>query len=162
MKHWPKLSFEAIARGFLFFLFVFSLPLLLLALAYASETVFWSEGPQTDYPLLGSPRPDIGIRIHGLLCLVSSLALTLASGTVLTKNTSAVIHKPRISATLCFACLIAIWWNPWHSGSMDSEERTLKLIVSTPILLMLILTGIARRKFRQISLTKSTTTTLAE
>lgn len=162
MKSRLDIPFNAFYRVFRVILFVFSLPLLVLSIVYAAETLFWTEGPQTDYPLLATPRPNIAIRIHGFLCLVSSLALTLVSGTGLAKNTSAVLYKRKYTMIICFACLLSIWWNPWHSFKMDEAERTLKLIVSTPILLMLILTRVAEERMQQNRFTSPITTTHTE
>jgi hypothetical protein len=121
--------------------FIISLPLLLLAYLYASETTFWSDGPATDYPLLHTPRPDMGIRLHGLLCLLSASGMTGVTWSGIRKEKR---HVPPsrlfLEMGVYTSCLISIWWNPWTVGPMQHEEMLITLLVSSLFLYLLSLT----------------------
>lgn len=117
--------------------FIISLPLLLLAFFYAGETVFWNEGPATDYPLLQTPRPTLEIRFHGLLCLIAATALTGIAGKWMTNRNRPGRPHHMIAIAVYSICLVCIWWNPWKSGNMEHEELLVKALFSSLFLLLL-------------------------
>jgi hypothetical protein len=130
----PILHLKTILRVSNGVVFIISLPLLLLAFFYAGETVFWNEGPATDYPLLQTPRPTLEIRFHGLLCLVAASACTGITGIgMATRSRPGRLHQMTAIAVHS-TCLACIWWNPWNSGPMEDEELQMKVILSSMFL----------------------------
>jgi hypothetical protein len=144
--HWPRFNLQKILRVSHGVLFIFSLPLLLAALLYAGETLFWREGPATDYPILTTPRPTPIIRIHGLLCLLSAIALTGISGLGMANNNWPLNGKQKLNLVVHVACITCIWWNPWTTGLMDKEELLARSFISCPFIFITLLDLLIHRK----------------
>jgi len=148
----PILHLKTILRVSNGVVFVISLPLLLLAFFYAGETVFWNEGPATDYPLLQTPRPALEIRFHGLLCLIAASALTgIAGKGMANRNRPGRLHRTT-AITVHSTCLACIWWNPWNSGPMENEELQVKAILSSMFLLLLCMYALSSISTHQNSI----------
>jgi hypothetical protein len=129
--------------------FILQLPLSLFLLLYLENTLFYSEGPQTDYPLFHSPPPKTPELIHAGCCLfVAALYYFQKFKKIYLLTLETPVSPPRnwsfecITYLLIFFCLA---WNPYtknHWELLSADEWIIRINLALPVVMsVLALTG---------------------
>lgn len=134
--------------------FILQLPLSLFLILYLGNTLFYSEGPQTDYPLFQSPPPKTPELIHAGFCLlVAALYYFQKFKKIYLLASENPVSPQRnwwlecITYLLIFFCLA---WNPYlknHWELLTADEWFIRIIIALPIVMaVLALTGVWLKK----------------
>lgn len=125
--------------------FILQLPLSLFLLLYLQNTLFYTEGPQTDYPLFQTPPPKTPELIHAGCCLIVALLYYIPRFKkiyLLTLETP--VSPPRnwwLEGTTYLLIFICLAWNPYlknHWELLQTEEWAIRIILALPIVMSVL------------------------
>lgn len=122
--------------------FILQLPFSLFLILYLQNTLFYTEGPQTDYPLFQSPPPKTPELIHSGFCLLVAILYYFPKfKKIYLLTLDNPVSPPRnwwlegSTYLLIFFCLA---WNPYmknHWELLQTDELAIRIILAIPLVM---------------------------
>lgn len=120
--------------------FILQLPFSLFLFLYLQNTLFYTEGPQTDYPIFQTPPPKTPELIHASYCLLVAILYYFPKfKKIYLLTLENPVSPPRnwwlegITYLLIFFCLA---WNPYmknHWELLQTDEWAIRIILTIPL-----------------------------